>query len=95
MINVKKEILPLLKDKDIKCAKVGCHKLKIGHTKEDLEKFLDKLDYIYDNHRYYTLCGTVWFKDGTWIDRNHCDCGSEWVEHSLPKIPKELALIKN
>lgn len=103
MTNAREEMLWLLKGKEIKCAKVTTgigwyeedrHRtivLKVGYNEEDYAKFLNDLDFEYDNgFGGQELHGTVWFKDNTWAGRGEYD-GSEWWElYSLPDIPKEL-----
>ena len=99
-MNAKEEMLYLLEGKKIKCAIVNRrvyrenHKpivLKVGHTMTDYNRFLDELDFEYDNgYGGQELFGTVWFKDGTWAARGEYD-GSEWWEHyKLPDVPEEL-----
>jgi hypothetical protein len=93
--NARKEMLELLKGKEIKCAKVtNEHRtivLKVGYDEEDYAKFLNDLNFEYDSgYGGQELYGTVWFKDNTWAERGEYD-GSEWWEvRSLPDITKEL-----
>ena len=63
-----------------------------GHTAEQLEVFIDSLDFDYDNgYGTQELYGTVWLSDGSWLMRGEYD-GSEWWEHLFPPpIPPELA----
>ena len=65
--------------------------LKVNHTEEELESFLESLDFEYDSgFGSQELFGTVWLEDGTWLTRGEYD-GSEWWEyHKLPEIPEEL-----
>jgi len=100
-MNAKEEMLYLLEGKKIKCAiverfrgygkKPKTIKLKNNHSKADLDKFLNKLDFEYDDGfggQY--LFGTVWFKDGTWADRGEYDGSEWWAVRETPKIPKKL-----
>jgi|TARA_R110000737_G_scaffold6455_2_gene20297 hypothetical protein len=66
-------------------------KLPIGHTKEEYEEFLNKLDVEYDaGYGSQVLHGYIWCNDGTWFSRGEYD-GSEWWQyHSLPTIPDYL-----
>ena len=66
-------------------------KLRIGFTREDLEKFLSQIDFDYDSgYGGQELYGTAWWLDGSWWTRGEYD-GSEWWErHYLPIVPKEL-----
>ena len=103
MTNAKKEMLNLLKGKEIKCATVisgdvysfknKCRTivLKVDYTNDDYERFLKELDFNYDSgHGGRNLFGTVWFKNNTWAERDEYDGLEWWEEHSLPDIPKEL-----
>ena len=65
--------------------------LKVNHTEEELESFLESLDFEYDaGFGLQELFGTVWLEDGTWFTRGEYD-GSEWWEYrKLPEIPAEL-----
>ena len=62
-----------------------------NHSKEDLVKFFDDLNFDYDNgYGSQNVYGTVWLNDGTWLDRGEYD-GSEWWEHrKAPEIPVDL-----
>jgi hypothetical protein len=104
-MNAKKELIELLEQVivDIHCAKVSLHAryvngntskaalLKVDHTPEELDEFLDGLDFDYDNgYGGQELFGTIWFVDGTYATRGEYD-GSEWWEHhTCPEIPAEL-----
>lgn len=101
-MNAKQELLSLLEKKTpIKCAQIKSYfvnngplifyNLKVNHTEEELNKFLDSLDFNYDSgYGWQQLFGTIWFTDGSWADRDEYD-GSEWWEHRrLPDIPQDL-----
>jgi len=103
MTNAKEEMLELLKGKEIKCAiitngnswldKHECRTivLKVDYTAGDYERFLNELNFNYDNgYGGQELFGIVWFKDNTWAGRCEYDGAEWWEEHSLPEIPKEL-----
>lgn len=66
-------------------------KLKCDYTGEEYKKFLDSLDFEYDNgFGTKHIHGMVWFDDGTWATRDEYD-GSEWWEvHEMPEIPDNL-----
>jgi len=66
--------------------------LKVNHTPEEFEEFLNKLDVTYDDgFGMQELFGRLWFTDNSWSDRAEYD-GSEWWEHrSYPEIPSHLA----
>lgn len=65
--------------------------LKVGHTSEELEEFINQLDFDYDSgYGGQELFGRVWFDDDGWMDRGEYD-GSEWWHlHYCPSIPEEL-----
>lgn len=60
--------------------------LRKGYTPEDLEAFLNSMDFEYDNgYGLQEIGGIVVFTDGSWLTRGEYD-GSEWWEnHQLPK----------
>jgi hypothetical protein len=101
MINAKQEFLKYVGD-TVVCADIEYRPiwsddtsktfiLKCGHTKEEFDQFLDSLDFEYDNgYGSQVLFGTVWFRDGSWMERGEYD-GSEWWElRRRPEIPQEL-----
>lgn len=99
MANAKKELLDAVKDTaKIKCASISYetwkdesqHTLKLNHSEEDYNEFLNSLDFTYDDgYGCQELYGTVWLEDGTWLSRGEYD-GSEWWKHNvLPIIPEE------
>jgi hypothetical protein len=65
--------------------------LKEGYNQFDLDIFLKNLDFEYDDgygHQY--IYGTIWLKDGTWMERAEYD-GSEWWERCVrPEVPDIL-----
>ena len=62
-----------------------------GFTKAEYDAFIKKLDVEYDDgYGGQELFGTIWLKDGSWMDRGEYD-GSEWWNHQVvPEIPNEL-----
>lgn len=71
-------------------------KLKVNYTRKELDNVLNTLGtYEYDpcDELYQfdlILDGTVWFKNGSWLEREIFD-GCEWWElRSRPEIPDEL-----
>lgn len=103
MKNAREEMLELLDGKDIKCAEVTTGRnwyeeaggrtivLKVGYSEEDLERFLNDLNFEYDSgYGGQELYGTVWFKDNTWAERGEYDGLEWWEERYLPEIPIEL-----
>jgi len=101
--NAKDELLTLLKENNkIKCAFISysssyrkndlCKQiiLKTNYTLQHYEEFLNLLDFnYYSGYGSQELFGTIWFEDGTWLNREEYD-GSEWWEHfAIPTIPEE------
>jgi hypothetical protein len=95
---IKAAKIGLFKDYDVEPEEEGGyygyrykHWLKVGHTKEQLKNFLNQLDLEYDaGYGGQELFGTVWLKDGTWLERGEYD-GAEWWEHKVcPEIPDIL-----
>jgi hypothetical protein len=64
--------------------------LSINYSQEEYNNFLNELDFEYDNswgHQY--IYGTIWLKDGRWIERGEYD-GSEWYKLvERPEIPEQ------
>lgn len=61
--------------------------LPIDHDEKRLQIFLDDVDFEYEKlfYRQY-IEGTIWLKDGTWLERRVCD-DYEWWEHiTFPEI---------
>jgi hypothetical protein len=98
MTNTKEEIMDIVDD--IQCALITYQRnydssdtfiLKEGYNQFDLDIFLKNLDFEYDagfGHQY--IYGTIWLKDGTWMDRGEYD-GSEWWNlQSRPEVPEIL-----
>jgi hypothetical protein len=100
MINAKHELIEIIYDKTIKCAAIK-HKeidkegteylLPVNYTQAQYEEFLSSLDFVYDRgFGAQELFGTVWFTDGTWLERYEYDGEEEWVRAHVPKIPDKL-----
>ena len=104
-MNAKNEFIEETKDKaPVLCAdiKYGYYyeshidkpvfmRLKIGYKPSDMDEFLNKLDFEYDeDFGTQELFGTIWLEDGTWFTRGEYD-GSEWWSYKkLPSIPEYL-----
>lgn len=96
-MNAKKELLKDIEniDSPIICALITFEdrliKLPMFYTNEQWEKFLEELDFEYEEgYGGQELFGTVWFLNGTWMERGEYD-GSEWWEYkTCPKIPGDL-----
>lgn len=73
--------------------------LRKGHTREEYEEFLTKIDREYNNgYGTQELDGVIWLTNGDWFQRHEYD-GSEYWEHmTQPDIPEEcqgLPVIKS
>jgi hypothetical protein len=61
------------------------------YSLEQVNYFLDSLDFSYnDGYGLQYLYGTVWFKDGTWLEREEYDGSEWWVYKKAPQIPNRL-----
>lgn len=100
MINAKEELLKLINGNVslIVCAEIK-HKsdrfmLKVDHSQNELEMFLNSLDFEYDNgFTFYStnqLFGIVWLKSGAWIERCWDDYSEFWRIKNRPIIPIDL-----
>lgn len=77
-------------------------KLLVGYTKEDFEKFIDKITDDGTKSNYYINKGTIWFHDGSVsivddkLIRNVVNgkpiwtTELEWENYEIPKIPDYL-----
>lgn len=93
MRNAKQEFLQHIEKLSVKCAIITSPKtvvLKLHHTKEEFDTFLEKIDFKYDGgYGEQELYGIIWYWNDTWSSRGEYD-GSEWWEHNeLPEIDKE------
>lgn len=64
--------------------------LKQNYNSEELELFLNQLDFKYDSgmgSQY--LFGTIWLTDGSWFSRREYDGAEYWHHNVLPTIPDE------
>lgn len=96
MTNAKEEFLEEMTGKHLKCAMISHYRkgklhLKVGYSSNELDQFLESLDFTYDSgYGGQELYGTIWYKDATWSDRGEYD-GSEWWQYnSVPDIPPNL-----
>jgi len=103
--NVREELLRHVQPENIKCAYIhymygfdwdedtepSQYVLKVEHNNEELELFLNSLEFNYNpGFGSQELDGVIWLKDGTWLDRREYD-GSEWWQlNKMPEIPNEL-----
>lgn len=97
MINAKNEFVAEVESSGslLHCATVSCNGVKahlpVGYSEEALNRFLDKIDFSYDDGwGSQEMHGYIWYKDGTWSERREYD-GSEWWEYMCcPPIPDSL-----
>lgn len=84
----------------IKCARITYKKkriyLKINYSKEDWQKFMNELDFEYENsYAQEELYGYVWLCDGSWLERvGEYDASDRWGHKVIPPIPKYLQIDK-
>lgn len=101
-MNARNEFINLVKDKKVLCGKITIMDisehtvrvdatLKINHSSEDYEKFLNNIDVEYDSgYGTQELFGTIWFTDGTWATRDEYHGSESWELHERPDPPAEL-----
>lgn len=99
MKNAKQEFLEQTQNRQVKCACVqisGLKKktifLRKNFTQEDLDEFLDQLDFEYNENSLHLLIeGTIWYKDNdTWSERHYIDDEQVWTYHKMPQPPRFL-----
>ena len=84
-----------LGDVSLKCAELSVedyktdrkyeYRLPVDYTQEQIDKFMDELDYTIKDHFYMQIRGTLWFTDSSfsiYMDG--------WVYNHAPEIPKYL-----
>lgn len=65
--------------------------LKEGWDNDDWIQFLQDMNFNYeDGYGSQGLYGVVWFKDGTWLEREEYDGLEWWVHQKQPTIPEML-----
>ena len=103
-MNCKEEFLSEIYGHELLCAKIRYNKLRfyscddektallpVGFTGTDSERFLDELDFEYDNGwGSQEVFGIIWYTDGTWSERSEYDGSEWWVYRYCPKIPEDL-----
>jgi hypothetical protein len=102
MTNAKAEFVEETEGKQVLCAtitygraywsadRIGSYVLRVGYTPEELDSFLQGLDFEYDSgFGGQELHGTIWYSDGTWSSRGEYD-GQEWWEYNVcPPVSEE------
>ena len=109
-MNCKEEFLDAIVGHELLCAEIRCWVypnkktvlLPVGFTGADLKRFLEELDFEYDNGWCtQEVFGVIWYTDGTWSEREFdsdrqvdfyakYNCFEYWVYKSCPKIPEDL-----
>lgn len=65
--------------------------LKENWTNDEWLRFLDGLQFNYDDgFGSQHLFSVVWFKDGSWLEREEYDGSEGWVLKRTPDIPQIL-----
>lgn len=65
--------------------------LKENWTNDEWLRFLDGLQFNYDDgFGSQHLFGVVWFKDGSWLEREEYDGSEGWVLKRTPDVPQVL-----
>jgi len=101
-MNAKEEFLNTTRNLDVLCVSItyqncwnsiqsSIHNLPVGYTEKEYTKFIESLDFKYDNgFGGQELFGLIWYKDGSWSSRGEYD-GSEWWNHNeCPIVPENL-----
>jgi hypothetical protein len=67
-------------------------RLPVGYSEEEFTAFLTALNFDYDDgYGTQELYGTIWFDDGTWLERYEYDGSEWWVFKQYPVIPEYLS----
>ena len=99
MKNTKDEFIGHIKNREVLCCEIRVTSAKprvevfltTGWTKEEWILFIRNLDVEYDNgYGSQELYGTIWYKDGTWSDREEYDGSESWRYNKCPEISPEL-----
>ena len=91
-INAREELEPDIQARymDILCASLEYEDnpivLKVGWDSDDMERFLDKLDFWYYGEGIY---GYIFLRDGSWMERVFSGEREYWDIKDTPQIPKE------
>lgn len=93
--NAKDELLILINPENILAANIELeftrHILIKDASPAQLENFLSSLDSEYDSgHGTQQLFGTVWLRDGGWLQRGEYNGREWWTPMMRPEIPECL-----
>ena len=70
--------------------------LNLNYTEEELEEFLNNLDFEYDDgYGIQHLFGTIWCKNNTWFDRVEYDGSECWKYNEYPKLPERKPALEH
>ena len=94
-MNAKAEFIKATEGFTVKCAQIDMYNggilLNVGYNESDYKKFLNELDFDYDDgfgSQY--VFGTIWLQSEAWFIRGEYD-GSEWWKYQkAPAIPDTL-----
>ena len=70
--------------------------LKTYYTNQDYQEFINQLNFNYggslnlDDSVDIEIDGTIWFRDGSWAERDSYDSKEWWQIRCLPEISKDL-----
>ncbi len=94
MDNAKEELLKHIENRDVELVRVVFGNFYDDDRKEiegSLDSVLPLLDFEYDDgfgSQY--LYGYIWYKDGTWSDRDEYDGSEWWTYQSRPALDVEI-----
>ena len=99
-MNAKEEFLEITKGLEVKCVEIKLYNnervstkatLAVNYTQDEYDKFLEDIDKEYDSgYGLQELYGTIWLKNGDWIDRYEYDGSERWELRTAPTIPDYL-----
>ena len=92
MINAKQELVDHIGDREVRYVSVtlGDEFSKVRkHVEGALAEVLPQLDFCYDSgYGGQNLYGTIWYKDGTWSNRDEYDGSEWWAYRKCPELPE-------
>lgn len=99
-MNAKEEFLEITEGLEVKCVEIQLYNnkristkttLAVNYTQDEYDKFLEDIDKEYDSgYGLQELYGTIWLKNGDWIDRYEYDGSERWELRKAPTIPDYL-----
>ena len=95
-MNAKEEFLRHVESRQVLCVQISDYdntqfNLKVGYSAFDFDKFLEQLNYEYDaGYGGQELYGVIWYKDGTWSEREVYNGSEWWAYKGCPVIPDYL-----